>query len=165
MGFQIHSLPAEGFAHLFELTDDELVRHLARRQMVTTKPGFPCRVSMADAEIGETVILLNYEHQPQNSPYKAMHAIYIREGVAQAELAVGEVPEVLRSRLISLRAFDDAHLMIHADMVQGVDLAEAITTVFDDQNVAYIHLHNAKPGCFAASVTRAEGVSLGAGKA
>ncbi len=156
MSFQIHSLPAEDFADLFTLSDGELSKINARRQIVQSKPGTPCRVSMADAEIGETVILLNYEHQTANSPYKANHAIFVREGAAQAQLAVGEIPEVLRSRLISLRLFDRNHMMIDADVFQGEDLADAIKNAFESEQVAYAHLHNAKPGCFAASVTRVD---------
>jgi hypothetical protein len=156
MSFQIHSLPAEDFADLFALSDVELADKNACRQTVQAKPGTPCRVSMADAEVGETVILLNYEHQPERSPYKATHAIFVREAASQAQLAVGEIPEVLRSRIISLRLFDENHMMIDADVLQGDGLVEAITTAFENNQVAYAHLHNAKPGCFAASVTRAE---------
>ena len=111
---------------------------------------------MADAEAGETVILLNYEHQPVQSPYKATHAIFVREAAPQARLAVGEVPEVLRSRVISLRLFDGNHMMIDAEVLKGDDLADAITVAFKNNHVSYAHLHNAKPGCFAASVTRAD---------
>jgi len=156
MNFQIHSLPAEDFADLFTLNDDELAERNACRMKVKSKAGTPCRVSMADAEVGETVILLNYEHQPAQSPYKASHAIFIREGATQAKLTVNEVPEVLRSRVISMRLFDQNHMMIDADVVQGEGLANAITAAFMDEQVAYAHLHNAKPGCFAASVSRAD---------
>ncbi|MVO18242.1 DUF1203 domain-containing protein [Parasedimentitalea huanghaiensis] len=156
MSFQIHSLPAKDFADFFTLSDAELADRNACRQIVQSKPGTPCRVSMADAEVGETVILLNYEHQPEHSPYKATHAIFVREGAPQANLAVGVVPEVLRSRVISLRLFDNNHMMIDADVLQGDCLADAITTAFENDQVSYAHLHNAKPGCFAASVTRAK---------
>ncbi|MEP3345206.1 MAG: DUF1203 domain-containing protein [Litoreibacter sp.] len=155
MSFQIHSLPAEDFADLFDLSDAELANKNACRQIVQSKPGTPCRVSMADAEVGETVILLNYAHQPEQSPYKATHAIFVREGAPQAKLPVGVVPEVLRFRVISLRLFDSDHMMIDADVLQGDVLADAIATAFENDQVSYAHLHNAKPGCFAASVTRA----------
>ncbi|MCU9848953.1 DUF1203 domain-containing protein [Defluviimonas sp. WL0024] len=155
MNFQIHSLPAGDFSPLFNLTDEELAARNACRMIVKTKPGTPCRVSMEDAEVGETVILLNYAHLPEASPFRATHAIYVRENAVQAELAVNEVPQMLRSRLISLRMFDENHMMIDADVVAGEDLAHAISASFADTEVSYIHLHNAKPGCFAASVSRA----------
>ena len=154
MSFQIHGLDPEPFAPLFQMSDEDLRRRNARRETVASKPGTPCRVSLADAEVGETVILVNYEHQPADSPYRASHAIFVREGVDQVRLAPDEVPEVLRSRLISLRAFDTDHMMIAADVLDGQGLATALHTVFADEQVAYVHLHNAKPGCFAAAVTR-----------
>lgn len=156
MNFQIKALCGAEFAHLFALTDTELRDHQACRQVVTAKPGTPCRVSMVDAEVGEAVILLNYAHQPANSPYRATHAIFVREHAEQARIAVNAVPEVIRSRLISVRLFDEGHMMVDADVVPGETVAAVISEAFDRPEIAYIHLHNAKPGCFAASAHRAE---------
>lgn len=156
MGFQIHPLPAERFEHLFGLTDDELAEHKARKMVVDEKPGTPCRVSMADADVGETVVLVNYTHQTAKSPYHASHAVFVREGAETARIGENQVPEVLVSRLISLRSFDRDHMMVDAEAVAGTDLPGAISEAFEDEAVAYIHLHYAKPGCFAASVSRAD---------
>lgn len=156
MNFQIKSLPAEDFAHLFFLSDEDLAQHNAVRQVVTSKPGTPCRVSMQDAEIGETVILLNYAHQRGDSPYQATHAIFVRENAAQARLAPNHVPEVIASRLVSLRCFDANHMMVRADVLPGDQVGNAISSAFENTAIAYAHIHNAKPGCFAATVERAE---------
>lgn len=155
MTFQIHALPADPYVDLFALTDSELADRNIVRSTVDATPGTPCRVSMEDAEIGETVILLNHTHQPADSPYRASHAIFVRQGARQADLAQGEVPLVIHRRLISLRLFDSADMMIDADVVDGQDLAAAIDAAFQDGRVAYAHLHYAKPGCFAARVSRA----------
>jgi hypothetical protein len=155
MSFQIHALPAEPFRTLFAMSDEELHALDARRMTVTARPGSPCRVSLADAEVGETVVLVHYEHHTAASPYRSGHAIFVREGVEQARPAVNEVPEVLRSRLISLRRFDEEGMMIAADVLRGEDLSAALYAAFDDARTSYVHLHNAKPGCFAARVTRA----------
>ena len=155
MSFQIHALPAEPFQALFSLSDQELADVRASRMTVDAKPGFPCRVSLADAEPGETVILVNYEHQAANSPYRSSHAIFVRENAGQAFPGRGEVPEVLKTRLISVRAFDENHYMVNAEVADGSHLHELIFAMFRDPAVAYLHLHNAKRGCFAASVTRA----------
>lgn len=155
MGFQIHALNAENFAHLFELTDEELRAKNACRMVVDESPGTPCRVSMADAEIGDTVVLTNYCHQPANSPYQSNHAIFIRKGEAAAQLSKNEVPEVLRTRLVSVRLFDVEDMIVDAEVVEGTELDQTLTKAFDNDAVSYVHLHYAKPGCFAASVTRA----------
>ena len=155
MNFQIKPLQGADFEHLFDRTDEELAAQNACRQTVASCPGTPCRVSMEDAKVGETVILFNYAHQPEDSPYKATHAVFVRENAPQARLAVNEVPEVIRSRLMSLRYPDKDHMMIDADVVSGDAVAQEISTAFENEDIAYIHLHNAKPGCFAASVHKA----------
>ena len=155
MNFQIKALPLSSVSHLFALSDSELAEHRARRHKVTSKPGTPCRVSMTDADIGDTVILLNYQHQPEQSPYQASHAIFVRETAQEVRLGINEVPEVIRLRLISVRLFDKDHMMVGADVVEGEKVGATISTAFEKGEVAYIHLHNAKPGCFAAAVYRA----------
>jgi hypothetical protein len=155
MNFQIAPLPLERFAPLFTLTDDELAARNIVRRVVDRFPGFPCRVSLEDAPVGETVLLLNYEHQPAGSPYRSSHAIFVREGAQTATPGVNEIPEVLSRRLLSVRGFDAHGFMVKADVVKGAALAAAIEEFFAVENIAYLHLHNAKPGCYAARVDRA----------
>jgi hypothetical protein len=155
VSFQIRALPIEPFADLFSMTDEQLRQHGAVRRTVDASPGYPCRVSLMDAAIGESVILVHFEHQPANTPYRAGHAIYVREDATQARPNAGEIPEVLRRRLLSVRAFDDAGMMLEADVVEGRDLEQAIQRMFGNARVSYLHLHNAKPGCYAARVERA----------
>lgn len=155
MSFRITALPKAGFEHLFSLPADELSVLHAVRMPVTKKPGFPCRVSLADAEVGEEVILVNYEHQSVETPYRSSHAIFVRREAVEAQFEVGQVPELFLSRTLSLRAFDRRGMMITADLAEGLALAEALQTMFKDPGVAYVHIHFAKPGCYAARADRA----------
>ncbi|MEM1400921.1 MAG: DUF1203 domain-containing protein [Pseudomonadota bacterium] len=154
MSFQINALPEGAFAPLFSLSDEELKAVGGVRQTVDQCPGTPCRVSLEDAAVGETVILIHYEHQPANAPYRASHAIFVRNGVTQAVVPEGAVPELFLHRLISVRAFDGDDMMVGAEVVQGTELKAAIERHFANREAAYLHLHYAAPGCFAASVTR-----------
>ena len=154
MSFQIHALPAAQFESFFVLSDGQLAKARARRTVADDKPGYLCRVSLADAEIGETIMLLNFMHQPADSPFQATHAIFVRENARQAFPDVGVVPEVLQSRLISARAFDDRHFMVDADVVDGAFLSKSIPAMLQDSRVVYLQLHNAKLGCFLACATR-----------
>ena len=122
--------------------------------MVDAKPRLPDRIEVRDAEPGETVLLVNHTHQPADNPYRASHAIFVREGAETPFDAIDEVPEVLRRRLLSLRAFDRDDLMIDADVVDGVEAERLIGRLFEDPRVAYIHAHYAKRGCFAARIDR-----------
>jgi len=155
MSFQIHALSPAQFEPLFALSDRELAKVRATRMIADGKPGYPCRVSLVDAEIGETVILVNFEHQSADSPFKSAHAIFVRENAEQVFPDIGVVPELFETRLISIRAFDDKHYMVNADVVDGFRLAEQIPVMLSDSRCAYLHLHNAKLGCFIAQVSPA----------
>ena len=62
---------------------------------------------------------------------------------------------MLRSRLLSLRAFDRHSMMRAADVVHGSTVEPVIEQMLTDADVEYLHIHNAKPGCYAARVERA----------
>jgi hypothetical protein len=157
MNFQIKALPLAPFAALFSMSNDELRRHGAVRRVVDSKPGFPCRVSLEDAEIGERMLLVNFEHQGADSPYRSRHAVFVRENAVEAHPAPGEVPAALRRRLLSVRAYDAQGMMAEADVVEGEHLEPVIHRMLGNPHIAYLHLHNAKPGCYAARVDRADG--------
>jgi hypothetical protein len=153
--FRITGLDPEKFKDLFARTDEELVAGGARRVVADKTPGFPDRIEMRDLNVGETAILVNYTHLDAASPYRSSHAIYVREGAGQAYDAIDEVPDVLRRRLLSVRVFDEEAMMTNADVIDGTDLRGWITRNFEDPKVAFIDVHNAKRGCFAARVERA----------
>ena len=154
MSFQIRPLPADTFTELSALGEAELSRRLVQRCVVDSHPGYPCRVSLEDARPGETVFLLNYTHHAAATPFRASHAIFVREGAATASLPQGEVPDMIRQRIISLRAFDSDGMMVNADIADGFDVAASIEALFRHPSTDYIHLHFAKQGCFAARVER-----------
>jgi hypothetical protein len=118
------------------------------------KPGFPCRVSLADAEVGETVLLLPFTHHDVSSPYRASGPIFVRSGLKTAKPAAGEIPIMFRHRLLSIRAYDKAAMMIGAEVIQGTDLEDATRRLFANESVHYLHIHNAKPGCYNCRVVR-----------
>ncbi|HET6618848.1 MAG TPA: DUF1203 domain-containing protein [Dongiaceae bacterium] len=153
MQFRISGLPAEPFQHLFALDDVELRHHGAVRR-VAEDSGYPCRISLTDAKAGDAVILVNYEHQDADTPYRSRYAIYVRPGERRYQ-ATGEIPEQLRKRLLSARAFDAAGMLVDADVAEGTALEPLIARLLADARVAYIHLHYARPGCYAARVDRA----------
>ncbi|MCH2076199.1 MAG: DUF1203 domain-containing protein [Rhodobacteraceae bacterium] len=155
MNFRIEALSPDQFRALFDLSDEELAARNACRRIAVDSSGAPCRVSLEAAEEGEELILLHSAHQTVASPYRASHAIYVRRDVEQAQPAINEVPKVILSRLISLRGFDAAGMMIHAEVTEGENVPATLATILEDPAVEYVHLHFAKAGCFAASAKRA----------
>ena len=155
MTFRIMGLPAQPFTKLFTMSDVELAAHGAVRRVADARPGYPCRISLTDAEPGQSVILVHFEHHAVASPYRASHAIYVREGATMCDV-IDQVPEQLRLRLLSVRAFDRDGMMVGADVVDGRELEGVVATLFADARAAYLHVHYARPGCYAARIERAE---------
>ena len=155
MSFRISGLPAERFAHLFALSDDELAAQGAVRRIADGRtPGYPCRVSLTDSQEGDELILVNYEHHAVDSPYRMRFAIFVREGEETYD-KVDEVPAQLRSRTLAVRAFDADAMMIGYQLVDGRELESALARLLADPGAAYLHIHFAAPGCYAARVERA----------
>ena len=154
MGFRITGLDAAEFEHWFTLGDAELAARGAVRRTVDAPHAFPCRISLTDAAVGDEVLLVNYEHLPVASPYRSRHAIYIRAGERRCE-TVDSVPDMLRRRLLSLRAFDASGMMTDCDVVDGRDIESGIERLLGNPQAAYLHVHFARPGCYAARVERA----------
>jgi hypothetical protein len=155
MNFRITGLSPEPFLPLYGLDAAALATRGAERVRVDACPGFPDRIELRDAEPGEHVLLLNYAHQPAATPYRSAHAIFVREGALAAYEAVDEVPDALRRRTLSLRAFDAAHRMIDADLVEGTEVEALIARLLQDPRCAYVQAHYARRGCYAARIERA----------
>ena len=152
--FQITALPIEQFTSLFTLTDEELEHLGASRMVANDKPGYPCRVSLVDAEVGEEVLLVPFTHHDVNSPYRAAGPIFVRTNAETVKLEVNEVPELLRNRYLSIRGYDTNAMMLTADAIDGKDLEEHLWRFFSDPRIEYIHIHNARPGCYNCRVDR-----------
>ena len=160
MGFRISGLPIEQFEHLLALDEAEaLVQAGAVQLTVDQSHAFPCRVSLQDAVPGEKVLLLNFTHQPAESPYRASGPIFVRRGAQRTHVAVDQVPDQQRRRLLSVRAYDARDWIVAAEVAPGTELESVIERFFADPRVAYLHLHNARPGCYAARVDRTEEVN------
>ena len=155
MSFIVTGLPVDRFLPLFGLSPEDLAERGIARCAVDAKPGSPCRVTLKDAEPGETVLLLNYEHQSAPTPYRASHAIFVRESARETAVLADQIPEVFQGRTLSLRAFDQAGMMIAADLCEGEDAAPLIERLLADGAAHYLHAHNAKRGCYAARIDRA----------
>ena len=155
MSFRITGLPAEDFAHLFALSDEELAaRGAVRRSADARTPGYPCRVSLTDSRPGDELLLVNYEHHPVSSPYRMRFAVFVRKGEETYD-AIGEVPEQLRIRTLAVRAFDADAMMVGWELIDGHQLEAAVERLFADPRAIYLHVHYAAPGCYAARVERA----------
>lgn len=154
MGFVVTGLSSEPYRHLYGLSDNELAAHGVKRYVADVTPGFPDRIEMRDANLGESLLLLNHVSVEQETPYKASHAIFIREGAEQTYRGANEIPEVMFSRLLSLRSFDAEGMMIDASVAKGEEIKLEVERLLDDPKVSHIHAHNAARGCYSGRIDR-----------
>jgi len=152
--FRFKALDKDYFSKYFEMTASELQKIGAYIFQSDECPCYPCRVSLQDAPVGESVLALSFEHQSVDSPYRSAGPIFVRAKAETFEPKINEVPEMLRHRLLSIRGYSKKHLMIEADTILGQEIEGTLLQQFDNNQVQYIHIHNAGPGCFNCSVAR-----------
>ncbi len=153
MTYVVRGLDPTPFKPLFGLSDDELARHGAVR-MTVTDPTFPCRVSLTDRAIGETVLLVNHVSHDVANPYRATHAIFVTESQQEPAEYVDRVPPVFETRVLSLRGFDKDGMMAEAILTQPGGAEDGIRRLFANPQIETIHAHNATRGCFSAKIER-----------
>jgi hypothetical protein len=159
MSFRITGLPAEDFAHLFALSDQELAaRGAVRRNADARTPGYPCRVSLTDSRPGDEMLLVNYEHHPVSSPYRMRFAVYVRKG-EETYNAIDEVPEQLRIRTLAVRAFDADAMMVGWELIDGHLLEAAVERLFADPRAAICTSTMRRPDATPRASTVREGRS------
>jgi hypothetical protein len=155
--FQISPLPVADFAGLFGLSDAELKARGVEPRIAGPGDRFPCRISLRDARPGERALLLNYEHQKAQTPYRSRYAIFVIDGAEEAKLAPGELPPVFEQRPLAVRAFDADGMLIEAGMALGRDVKPVLERLLQNEAAAYLHVHNAMHGCYSVRVDRAGG--------
>ena len=156
MSFKVMGLAPSLFQNLFFQDEKTLKEAGVTRYYVDSNPGYPDRIEMRDLEVGETALLINFEHLPLDGPYRSSHAIFVKEGATKQFEIVDEIPDVMKSRTLSVRAFDSEQMMVDASLVSGANAAALFNKMLSNEKVSYLHVHNATRGCYSGLVTRAD---------
>jgi Protein of unknown function (DUF1203) len=119
-----------------------------------SKPGYPCRQCLRDAEIGEELLLVSYDPFTIDSPYRSASPIFLHVTSCAPDES-SALPEQLTRRQLSIRAFDCDAMMIDAAVIDGANLDSTLQQMFADDHTEVVHVHNAGRGCWATNVTRA----------
>ncbi len=154
MRYVVKGLDPSVYAHLRQAPDEVLRTVGARRVVADACPGYPCRVSLEDALVGETLVLLPFAHHQTAGPYRASGPVYAREEALKPARIVNELPEQLRIRLLSIRAYDANGDMVDAEVVEGVTADRVVRQQLERADVAFLHVHFARRGCYAARIDR-----------
>jgi hypothetical protein len=80
----------------------------------------------------------------------------VRERQLPAFDEVDAVPPALLPRLLAVRGFDAHGMMVAAEVVEGRAMVPLVEQFFANDEIAYLHAHFARRGCFAARIDRAK---------
>jgi hypothetical protein len=125
-------------------------------EVADRSPGWPCRRCLQDARIGEVMLLVSYDPWSIDSPFRQPGPVFVHERDCEPWSGEG-LPEQLTCRLLSVRVIDHDGMQIAADVVPGTDLSTALDRALSNDDTAFVHVHNAGPGCFAVRVDRSVG--------
>jgi Protein of unknown function (DUF1203) len=156
MTYRITGLAPETFAALIGADDATLAAQGAVRVTATTKPGYPCRITLDDAEPGENLILVNHVSHDVTTPYRSAYAIYVREAATESACFADALPPAFANRPMAFRAFDVNGMLRTAALALPGEADAKIRALFAQPEIAYLHAHNAAHGCFAAKVERSQ---------
>lgn len=154
MTYRVTGLQSAPFAPLFGLNDQLLAEQGIRRMVAPDDGLYPCRVTLADVPAGTPVLLLSYRHQPAKGPYRAEGPIFVTEGMAETAVATDTIPAMMAKRILSIRAYDGDDMIVDADVVEGRETDALFRRYLDRSDVAYLHVHLARRGCYAGRVDR-----------
>jgi hypothetical protein len=156
MDFHIRGISPQPFRKLFALSDEALARQGIQRMIVDDAAGYPCRVSLSHASLGDEVLLASFQHQDADTPYRATGPIFVSRAATTAFDARNLVPAPVRIRLLSFRAYDGHDRIVEAEVAEGREFEAMIQRLFARADVAYVHVHYARRGCFACRVDRVD---------
>jgi hypothetical protein len=153
MNYIVSGISPDSFRPFFDLTDEDLTAKGIRR-LIAEDDRYPCRVSLAHATKGEELLLVSYEHQDANSPYRAKGPIFVRKVATAAAQVSNQLPQPFLIRLLSVRAYDKTDAIVEAEVVDGNEAEALIIKLLMRQEVTYIHVHYARRGCYAGRIDR-----------
>lgn len=159
MAYLVEGLDPAPYAPLFALGDDALAARGIVAMTADAAPGYPCRVSLADAAPGTRMLLLNHVSRQAAGPYRTAHAIFIAQGAQTPARCDSSLPPIVTSRLVSLRGFDAAGMMADARIAQPGEAEAGLAALFANPAIVEVDVHTAVRGCFLARARRTESVS------
>jgi len=134
---------------------DRLQGNPVETVVVDASPGYPCRISLQDAQVGEELYLFSHTPFTTASAYRETGPVFVRKNAVAASLNVNELPDIALARSIVVRAYDGAGTMLAASAAESGEIANTIQDFFRDEAVEFVHLRAAVSGCFLCEARRA----------
>lgn len=118
---------------------------------------FPCRHCLSLVPEGETALLGSYTLPRPQGIYWTPSPIFVHAESCRRYETDDEIAPIVRARLISVRAYDDADQCLYdlGHVCEGGEADAPLRRALDDARTSFVNVHTAKPGCLLCRVDRA----------
>jgi hypothetical protein len=120
----------------------------------TAGAGAPLRCCLRLSTPGEQIALIAFRPSPLGGPYAEVGPVFIHLSECPGSTGDG-FPEDFRDRRAVLRPYDAAGLMLDGVVAEPGTSEGELKRLFDQPEVALVHVRNVVAGCWNFSVRRA----------
>jgi hypothetical protein len=125
-------------------------------RLVRADSGSPCRHCLQDAAAGDGLLLGSYHFGNPQGIYWAPSPVWVHAEPCPRFEQSDTVPEIVRNRLVSVRAYDSQDQMIYelGEVCRGTKVEAPLERALGDSRTGYVNIHTAGPGCFLCRAER-----------
>lgn len=116
---------------------------------------FPVRCCLTEEHAADRVLLLSVQAPCADSPYTARSPVYVHRDSCSGHQPSAAPPEILAARRLSLRGYDDRHMITGTAVIDGHEVEREAASMLEDARTSYVFAHFAGPGCYACRIDRA----------
>jgi hypothetical protein len=149
--FRVVALPTE----VAEAARRNAANHAPDHAVITvdSPAGFPCRHCLRWAQPGEQVVLFPYAAIPAGRPYSETGPIFVHAEPCERHAVTHEFPANFREGRV-LRAYNSAHDIIAAEVVNGNEPEAVVEKLFRNPETAFVHARSVTHGCYTFKIER-----------
>ncbi|QQQ76773.1 DUF1203 domain-containing protein [Saccharothrix sp. 6-C] len=117
-------------------------------------PGAPLRCCLRKAGPGEPLVLFRHTPTSGAGPYEESGPVFAHAEPCAGPATTAAFPEALRHAPRTLRAYTAGGRIHGGEVADPERLADRVTALLDDPDVAAIQVRSASHGCFLFAITR-----------
>ena len=127
-----------------------------RRVAATADGGFPCRHCLRLGQPGESMLLGSYDLPEPRGIYWTPSPIFLHAEPCPRFVAEDSVAPVIRTRLVSVRAYDADEMCLYdlGEVCDGTAVEAPLLRALEDPRTGFVNVHTARPGCLLCRVER-----------
>ncbi|TIW17929.1 MAG: DUF1203 domain-containing protein [Mesorhizobium sp.] len=155
MSIQFKALPTEAVRAL-QRGGADAYGHTPERR-ISDGDGVPCRHCMKNVAEGDAYLILAYRPFPELQPYAETGPIFLHAQECERAEDMDALPEMLESSDYIVRGYgrDDRIVYGSGAVIPTGDIAARAATLFESDDIAYIHVRSARNNCYQCRIERA----------